>query len=286
MFRIIILVVALAAGGSAAWLMVATRREPPAPAPIARAPEPTIATVEVLVAAGPVEPGQTLTRDNLRWQKWPESGVSPSFILRDAQQDMVEKLSGSIVRMRLLDREPVQADKLGALNAGMLSALLPSGKRAVAVRITAENTAGGFILPNDRVDVLHTISEDGVKGGAKRHASRTILQNVVVLAIDQALDPVSDEQRKPRPAAIGKTATLQLTPAQSEIVTEAEASGTLSLALRPAKDNAEAPIPQAAAYSTIRVVRGGRTEMIRVPTPRSGEGLASASQDWPQRTGL
>ncbi len=274
MFRMIILFVALATGGSAAWLMAAARREPTAAVAVARASEPAATSVDVLVVSGVVEQGQVLTRENLRWRPWPEAGLSPVFITRATNADAIDKLAGALVRTRLLDREPVQADKLMALNAGMLSALLPTGQRAVAVRITAETTAGGFILPNDRVDVLHTVAEDGLKGATQRHASRTILRNVTVLAIDQALDGAPDEQKKARPATIGKTATLQLTPAQSEIITEAEASGTLSLALRSARDNAEVPVEQA-AYSTIRVVRGGRTELVRTPAQRSGNAIQS-----------
>ena len=122
--------------------------------------------------------------------------------------------------------------------------MLPAGKRAVAVRITAEKTAGGLILPNDRVDVLHTLESADKPEGQKDYATRTILTNIVVLAVDQTLNETNkDEKGKAKPAAIGKTVTLELDPRQAEVLVSAEASGTISLALRSAADNAEATPP-------------------------------------------
>ncbi len=110
--------------------------------------------------------------------------------------------------------------------SGFLSAILPSGMRAIAVRISASNTAGGFILPGDRVDVVQTVAQQASSDAPAENVSRTILSNIKVLAIDQTVGEKEGEA-----AAIGKTATLELDPAQVELITAAEASGTLSLAL-------------------------------------------------------
>jgi len=142
--------------------------------------------------------------------------------------------------------------------------MLPPGKRAVAVRITAENTAGGFILPNDRVDVLHTLGSLDKPEGQKDYTTRTILSNITVLAIDQTLDERNkerDEKSKAKSAAVGKTATLELDPRQAELLIAAEAAGTLSLALRSTADNAEIiPAPLKAAAQAVSqpvfIVRG------------------------------
>ena len=165
--------------------------------------------------------------------------------------------------------------------------MLPSGKRAVAVRITAENTAGGFILPDDRVDVLQTIAQqDKRRRPAEELHDRTILTNVTVLAIDQTLDETNkDEKGKAKSAAIGKTATLELDPRQAELLTAAEAAGTLSLALRSTADNAEvAPAPLKAAaqpdqracfHRPRRQRRRGPGCSRKSPNPESPSGAAA-----------
>src|SRR6201993_1438860 len=124
--------------------------------------------------------------------------------------------------------EPIREENFTPRHAGYLATVLPSGKRAMAVRISAESTAGGFILPNDRVDVLHS---DG-----KSPVSHTILSNVRVLAIDQVVDE-TEKKENSKSTVIGKTATLELDPSQAEILTAAQAAGTLSLSLRSAADN-------------------------------------------------
>jgi pilus assembly protein CpaB len=200
MFRIIILMVALVAGGGAAWLAlsmqgrpaVATIAQPPPPAPVQ----------DVLIAVADLGPGQPLAKEDMRWQSWPESALNAAYIGRSARPDALEALVGSIVRSRMIAGEPIRDEKLIPVNGGFLSAILPSGKRAVAVRITAENTAGGFVLPNDRVDVISTATRPGQSEGQTGHVSRTIIHNVRVLAIDQNIDERSKDERardeKPR----------------------------------------------------------------------------------------
>jgi pilus assembly protein CpaB len=122
----------------------------------------------------------------------------------------------------------------------------------MAVRISAESTAGGFILPNDRVDVLHS---DG-----RSPVSHTILSNVRVLAIDQVVDDTKNENSKAN--VIGKTATLELDPSQAEILTAAQAGGTLSLSLRSAADNEDYHLSNRQA---VRIIRAGHSEILNTP---------------------
>jgi pilus assembly protein CpaB len=144
-----------------------------------------------------------------------------------------------------------------------MAAILPQGMRAVSTEISAETGAGGFILPNDRVDVIHTVAED--KGGGQSvNVSRTILTNVRVLAIDQQADDTSKEA-----VAIGKTATLELTPEQAEEIAAAEASGSLSLALRSTADNDEAPLVRQDNRRVVRIIRAGATETFEIPRDRN-----------------
>jgi len=239
MFRFIILFVALVAGGGAAWMAWAMRGE--APAPVVVQGPPAVMTRDVLVAAIDLAQGQSLTNESVRWQSWPESAVQAAYISRSVRPDAMTSVAGAVLRTGVIAGEPIREEKFVPVNTGVLSSILPSGKRAVAVRVTAENTAGGFILPNDRVDVLHTVGSLDKPEGQKDFTTRTILTNIPVLAIDQSLDEKNkDDKSKAKSAAVGKTATLELDPRQAEVLTAAEAAGTLSLALRSTADNAEA----------------------------------------------
>jgi pilus assembly protein CpaB len=308
MFRVIILLVALVAGGGAAWLAFAMQGRP-AVATIAPVPPPA-PMQDVLVAAGDLGPGQTLAKESMRWQSWPESAFNAAYIGRSARPDALETLVGSIVRSHMIAGEPVRDEKLVPVNTGFLASILPSGKRAVAVKISAENTAGGFVLPNDRVDVISTTSHPG-KGddeGDTVHASRTILQSVRVLAIDQSVDEkskgerakdekvvkdgkvkdetVKDQKDKPKAAVIGRTATLELDAPQAMVVIAGEASGSLSLALRSALDNSEAPTivrhevrrPAAPppATAVVVVLRGGAVPAAAAAAPAAASASVSA----------
>ena len=264
MFRLMILIVALVAGGGAAWMALGMQSRPTVATSV---PAPRVPMQDVLVAVGDLGPGRPLAKEDMRWQSWPEAALNTAYIGRSTRPDALEALVGSIVRSRMIAGEPVRDEKLIPVNGGFLSAILPSGKRAVAVRITAENTAGGFVLPNDRVDVIRTAARQGQAEGQTEHASQTILHNVRVLAIDQNIDERSkdekardektkddkakaektrvekpnDDKGKSQAPFVGKTATLELDPLQVEIVLAGEASGTLSLALRSALDNADLP---------------------------------------------
>ena len=264
MLRLALLIVALSAGGGAAWVALAMQSDP-AIATITH-PAPVVMP-EILVASSDLAQGQALSKENIRWQSWPESAVSPAYIIRSARRDAVETLSGSIVRSRIIAGEPLREEKLAPLNAGFLSAFLPAGKRAMAIRISAESTAGGFILPNDRVDVLHTAADQGQSDGPKQHVSRTILKNISVLAIDQSVDErAKDEKSKnekntPKAVVVGKTATLELNLQQAEVLAAAEATGTLSLVLRSAADNGES-VAEQPNRQTVRIIRNGRADVV------------------------
>ncbi|PWB60972.1 MAG: Flp pilus assembly protein CpaB [Bradyrhizobiaceae bacterium] len=227
--RLVVLGVALAAGGIAALL--AGRSEPP-PAP---APQPVaqIDTTEILVAKAEIAMGQAVTGQEMQWQIWPTQAASPAFIRRSDRPNAIEQYTGAIARSPFVAGEPLRDAKLiKADGSGFMAALLPSGKRAISTEISPETGAGGFILPNDHVDViLSRRDRDGDKDGAGGHISETILTNIRVLAIDQTLGE-KDGQK----VVIGKTATLELSPRQAEALALARQQGTLSLALRSLAD--------------------------------------------------
>jgi len=248
LLRVVLLIGALGAGGVAAWLVVAAR-----PEPVTKVVESAPATQDVLVAAADLLPAQTLTKENLRWQSWPQSALNPVYLTRTSRPDAIDFLAGSIIRNRMAAGEPIREENFTPRHAGYLATVLPAGKRAMAVRISAESTAGGFILPNDRVDVLHS---DG-----KSPVSHTILSNVRVLAIDQVVDDANKNDTS-KANVIGKTATLELDPSQAEILTAAQAAGTLSLSLRSAADNDDY---RHSTRQAVRIIRAGHSEILNTP---------------------
>jgi pilus assembly protein CpaB len=220
--RILVLGVALAAGGAAAYLVSGDEKKPEAAAPVAQFP-----TVDVLIAKGDIGMGTAVAAENLAWQAWPEATTGESYITRKAKPNAAEELAGAITRAPFTAGEPIRETKLIRANgaAGYMAAILPSGMRAVSTEISPETGAGGFILPNDRVDVL--LTRRGEKAGHAAASSETILTNVRVLAIDQAV-----EEKNGQRVVVGKTATVELLPQQAETLAQSRQLGTLSLALR------------------------------------------------------
>jgi pilus assembly protein CpaB len=222
--RIIVLVIALAAGGIAALLASRSDNPPPVQAPVAQ-----VETTDVLVAGNDIGLGNSVQAADLRWQVWPAASVSPFFIRKDNRPDAINQLAGSIARQSFSAGEPVREARLiKAQGSGYMAAILPEGKRAISTDITPETGAGGFILPNDHVDViLSRIDKDAEKTGAPTHTGEIILANVRVLAIDQTV-----EEKNGQRVVVGKTATLELSPNQAEALARAKLMGVLTLALR------------------------------------------------------
>jgi len=226
--RIAVLAVALVAGGIAAYL-ASGASEAPAPAqPVAQ-----IQTVDILVAKTDIGLGQSVKPDDLQWQAWPAATASSSLINRSARADAFKEVTGSIARSPFVAGEPIREQKLvKADGSGFMAAILPQGYRAVSTEISPETGAGGFILPNDHVDVLLTKRDKNPDGkGADVAVSEVILANIRVLAIDQA-----PKEKEGASALVGRTVTLELKPEQTETLARSRQSGTLSLALRSIAD--------------------------------------------------
>jgi pilus assembly protein CpaB len=236
--RIVVLVVAVAAGGAAALLAGRGGDEPPPPQPVAAAPQ--INTVDLLVAKIDIPLGTSISAQDMQWQMWPTQAASPVFIRKSEKPDAIEQFTGAIARAPFVAGEPLRESKLIKANgSGYMAAVLDKGMRAVSTEISPETGAGGFILPNDRVDVILSRRErEGDRPSGETHSSETILVNIRVLAIDQTLGE-KDGQK----VVIGKTATLELTPRQSETLALSRQLGTLSLALRSLADAGDSTLP-------------------------------------------
>lgn len=191
------------------------------------------ATAQVLVAAQNIQPGVKLTSASVRWQMWPKQAIDSSFITQTGSPDLAKIVDGVVARAPLVAGEPLSTTKIvHADSAGFMAAQLTPGMRAVSIGITVESGAGGFILPNDRVDVLLTRL---VAQTPRRFGTSVVVGDVRVLAVDQTYDPAKNDK-----TVVGKTATLEVSPAEAETVARAAATGTLSLSLRALGDTASA----------------------------------------------
>jgi len=228
--RIVVLTVAIGAGGIAAYLASGSNSPAPPPtAPVAQLP-----TVDVLVAKSDIGLGQVVKPEDMQWQTWPAATASAVFIRRNERPDATTQITGSIARAPFIQGEPIREQKLvKAEGSGFMAVILPSGMRAVSTEISPETGAGGFILPNDRVDVILSRREKNatLPGAPDVVVSEIILPNVRVLAIDQA-----PKEKDGQNAVVGKTVTLELKPEQAETLARARQTGTLSLALRSIAD--------------------------------------------------
>jgi len=250
--RIVVLTIAVGAGGFAAYLASGSDSRPPA-APVAQ-----LQTVDVLVAKSDIGLGQTVTANDMQWQSWPAASASNTFIRRSERPDATTQVAGSIARSPFIAGEPIREAKLvKADGAGFMAAILPTGMRAVSTEISPETGAGGFILPNDRVDVILSRREKNPDRASTNDivVSEIILINIRVLAIDQA-----PKEKDGQSSVVGKTVTLELKAEQTATLAAARQAGTLSLALRSIADLNQVDIgsdDRARRRGIINVVRYG-----------------------------
>ena len=258
--RVIILGVAVATAVGAGYVAKNMASKPPEVVVDSTPREPAIRLSQVLALDGDVAMGAVLG-DRLEWQSWPTSGITEAFITQDSEPNALEELKGAIARVPMYAGEPLRRSKLIGEGQSFMSSILPSGKRAVATQIAADTSAGGFILPNDYVDVIMTR-----RGTGESYVTETILKNIRVLAIDQAIQE-DEEGRKVR---VGDTATLELTPQQAEIITVAQQmADRLALALRAVAD-AQEVVEEEADYlvsgsgrrGTVRLIRSGEVSEV------------------------
>ncbi|WP_375454446.1 Flp pilus assembly protein CpaB [uncultured Methylobacterium sp.] len=252
--RLAVLAIALVAGGGAAFLM--SGDPPPAPVVVQADAPPPPPVAEVLVAAAELPMGQVLQPADLRWQKWPEDTLTPGYITRKDVPKALEDTVGATARSAFLPGEPIRPQKLVRPDSGFMAAILPAGQRAVAIVTDSRgtNSAGGFILPNDRVDVIHTYrDEDSKATSTDTQIAKIILTDVRVLAVGQLI-----QEKNGTNVVTGETATLALTPAQAEKITLAQKVGVLSLALRSLADSGRPPEAEAPPEeTTLTVMRFG-----------------------------
>jgi len=258
--RVIVLAIAITAALGAAWIARAIVSQPPEVQRV----EKTVGATDVLVASKDINLGDSVRAGDFKWQQWPVEGVTPGLITQDAQPDAPSELSGAVARAPFIAGEPIKEQKLIKISeGGVMAAILPSGMRAISTPIREETAAGGFILPNDRVDVI--LSYKMRSGSKEESVSEAVLRNVRVLAIGQALENKDGEK-----VVTGKTATLELAPRQVETLALAQSMGEISLSLRSLADS----IPgQNESTANIGSDRSGSVKILKYGVPSRTFGI-------------
>lgn len=260
--RIVVLGVAVVAAAGAGF--IAMNLTAPAPqGPIVENSAPAMELEEVLVASSSLNTGSNVG-SQMRWQEWPAAAVGPDFITRSTRPEALNELKDTVVRSTIAEGEPVRMIKLLGADQSFMSSILPAGKRAVATEIAADTSAGGFILPDDYVDLIMTtraLSQDN------SIVTETILENIRVLAIDQTIR----EDEEGRLVQVGRTATLELTPKQAEIITAAQQiADRMTLALRSVQDvvvdgdsnDATHLLSGASSNNSVTVIKSGTSTRV------------------------
>lgn len=235
---------------------------------------------KILVAARPLPAGRILQADDLKWQPWPEDAVNEAYVPEGASS--VSDMTGKVVRSAFLAGQPLTKDAVvGPQDRGFMAAVLTPGMRAITVSISSTSGVAGFVFPGDRVDLVVTHQVE--RGDARAlQVSETVIRNVRILAIDQAVASEAGQ------AKVGSTATLEVTPKQVEKINVMQQLGGLSLSLRPLAERGDTigengeivaamPVDTTPTYTTASEVTrfanaarsSGGGSSVRASAPRS-----------------
>lgn len=214
------------------------------------APEAAAPSHLVLVAKDTLTAGTFVKEKHLKWQAWPEDGLSEDYVLKGKRP--IKEFVGAVVRNELTAGQPLTDKRVVQPgDRGFLAAVLTPGMRAVSVPVNATTGISGFVFPGDWVDVVLTIrtrTENEGGNSDTRYLSQTLLNKVRVLAVDQTIE--NDDGK----ASVAKTATVEVTTKQVEKVALALEMGSLSLSLRSlARDEEDGDSPVEAAIAKRRV---------------------------------
>ncbi len=244
--RIVILGVALVAGGAAFFLMIGNS---PESSPVQIVEPVKEQTARVLVSKRDIQRGERLAPEDTNWISWPKNAVQPSFIT-DKNPENRDNVQNAVARSLIVAGEPIVEAKIVKAGAGgLMSALITPGMRAVTLRVSSETASGGFILPGDHVDIHYTDDTGGNKARIVKMNS-----DVRVLAVNNIYSENSGT-----PYIEGKNITLEMTPVDAEYFMVARNSkGTLQLTLR-SMFKPEGEIEAKNRTTGVTVIRYGRS---------------------------
>ncbi len=276
--RIVILIVALVAAVGLALLVHGMFAQPKAPPTTTVAAAPLL--TRVLVAKTDLAVGARLTDQNMGWQGWPTATLNAAYITDgdttaaakapvDAVMQKAGKtvtdiatgggpkmraMIGDVVREPIYAGEPITGKKVVLSgDTSYMAVRLPQGMRAVALPISLESGAGGFIEPGDRVDVFSTHQDSTKNSSSGGMVTETVLSNALVLAIDQKTDAA-----KTTNTVSGATITLEVPDVNASAVAKARTQGGLTIALRSYADiGGQTGGPSADDGHTVKIFKGG-----------------------------
>ncbi|RCL24836.1 Flp pilus assembly protein CpaB [Pseudomonas sp. AFG_SD02_1510_Pfu_092] len=213
----------------------------------------------VVVATVEIPFGQMIEAQQVAIVRMPKDAVP------DDAFDSNEKVLGKIATFALLRGDVLRSARLAEhLGGSTLASLIAPDKRAISVRVDDVVGVGGFLLPGNRVDVLATRQSDGSSNDAE---SRTLLQNLRVLAVDQTAGT-----DKTQPVVV-RAVTLEMSAKEAEVLVKAQSEGKLQLALRNPLDARKQP-PAIAAVEPVKAAPAAVKPQPRPVVQRSSDGGA------------
>jgi len=240
--RPIVIVLIVLALGTAAIAAILMQRYLQSQTVVDTTPTVQTGTTNVLVAARDIVPGAVLTDDDMVWEPWPSTAMSERFITQPVQvegqtaADPEQELINMVARREIKAGEPMSRTmviKQG--DSGVTAANLAKGMRAITINVTPPQGVAGLVLPNDRVDIVMSLSVRDIVGlqgwrdVVLRYGAETIMKNLRVVAINQRL---SHNPQEDGVGLAGNLVTLEVTPDQAEQLLVAQQLGPLTLALR------------------------------------------------------
>lgn len=200
-------------------------------------------TQQVVVAVTALPLGTRLDSSNVRTINWPGDSPVPGML------PTVQAAEGRALMTPVVANEMILESKLAPREAGAgLPATIPEGMRAISVAVNEVIGVAGFVTPGTSVDVLVTGMIPGATQAGAQYVTRTILENVRVLAAGQKIE--QDKDGKPQTVPV---VTLLVTPKEAGTLAMASTQGKIQLALRNTIDDhtpAPSPVLQATVFGS------------------------------------
>lgn len=188
-------------------------------ASLPKAEKQVVHHVRILVARRTMPAGTLIKPRDVEWRAWPEKGLGKTYFVEGKQK--IKDVVGAVVRKGISEGEPISLGRVVKQgDRGFMAAVLTPGMRAVAIPINPISGIAGFVFPGDRVDLLLS------QRTKNDRTTETLLRGLRILGMDQS---TNDQNGKPR---IAKTATIEVTPKQAEMIGVAVQLGKLSFSLR------------------------------------------------------
>lgn len=241
---------------------------------------PSLRMTTIVVAAEPLKVGERLDASKVKVIQWPSNSRPEGMF-----SDVVEVANRAVIN-NMAENEPILAANLASTESGAgLSATIPEGMRAVSVSVNDVVGVAGFVTPGTMVDVL--VTGNSVGNGASGSVTRTILENIKVLAAGQKME--QDREGKPENVPV---ITLLVTPEDAGKLTMAATEGKIQLALRntvDTKSTSPSPVLQSNLFSggapaaPVAAPSSGRHSVVAAkpvaPPPYSVEVITGVKQE-------